>query len=219
MEEIKDKKVAGLGLTPAVKDAIPAFVPGKDGKAIQLEPPTYLDYGNYRSRCFGNFDKCGNGWSTVMWVFVTSTDGSYPENILSSGGRTNGANVGISLQYFKDGYIKCTLKTSTFVYIGNVKMALKIWYHIAVTWSPKFGLAIFRNGKLASEVKTGTFKSVVPDSYPNFIIGTRNDKVNNDSDYYGKCLIDDLIIWEKRLPPGKISEIYYTPNYNVTNVN
>jgi hypothetical protein len=151
-----------------------------------------------------------------MWVYITGTDGSHPEYIISSGGQTGSCNVGVTLQYYAAGYFSCTVKTSSSKYsIPKVNMAVKTWYHLVVTWSPAKGLAIFVNGKLAVEMKTGTSKSVVTDSYSNFTIGTPNNNVlKKATDYYGKCLIDDLIVWEKSLSAETLSELYNTPNYN-----
>jgi hypothetical protein len=214
MDEIKDNKIVGLGLTPTVGGGIPSFSPGKDGKAMRMKYPTYLDFGDQRSRCLGNFDRCSNGWTVAMWLQISNVDDI--GFILSSGGHTPYSNTGIALTYHKGGFMKCILKTSTTEWQAQVVMSLQTWYHVVIAWSPQNGLAVFLNGKFTIEIKAGTGRSSSTDSYRTFTIGVPNNIPTNDSadaPYYGDGFIDDLIIWEKNLSAEDITNLYYSPNY------
>jgi hypothetical protein len=220
MDEVKDNKIVGLWLTPTVVGGIPSFVTGKDGKAIHIKHPIYLDYGNQRSRCLGNYDLCSNGWTVAMWVYMTSIDGREPDYILSSGAQTISCNVGIAVLYYNTGKLRCMLKNSHRTFDANVTMNLKIWFHLTITWSEDAGLMIYLNGNLATEDKVGKPKSPVADSFPKSTIGIPNTLINFNTsslyiDMFGMCFLDDFIIWERRLSAVTISDLYNSPNYGV----
>ncbi|XP_064622616.1 uncharacterized protein LOC135484853 [Lineus longissimus] len=216
MDEIKDDKLVGYGLIPTF-GVKPAFEPGKDGNAIRMQYPTYLDYGDQRHRCLGNFDKCSSGWTAAMWLynFDGNRHGGY---FLSTGGQT--ASIGMALVYYNDAngdYIKCLLKTSRMKWSKSVKMSVQIWYHIAITWSTDNGLAIYLNGHLVIEQKTGKDETTTVDISRNFTIGVPNNILSlsdfSQANYYPNGYIDDLMVWEKSLSAELIADLYNTPNY------
>ncbi|XP_064623231.1 adhesion G-protein coupled receptor D1-like [Lineus longissimus] len=220
MEEVKDGKLVGHGFTPTVKnavppDTVPRFVSGKVGKAVHIKHPIFFDFGDHRSRCFGNPDKCNNGFTAAMWVYILSaTDNE--GYIISSGGQTYQSNVGVAVLHVKAGYVLYEVRTTSHKYTGKVNIGLLEWYHLAFTWSVQDGLEIYMNGKRVVKNTTVTTKTLVPDLHTTFSIGNANNNLFGFSKFFGKCYMDDLIVWEKRLTAQSISELYYTPNYGTT---
>ncbi len=180
-----------------------------------MDAVTLLIFGNIlldRSDCFGQASPCLYGFTTVMWLKLSSIMFTAQDlYIISSGGQTSSTREGIGIAVL----VKSSLLFVT-VRNGDKRLAWTrndisapqdTWFHLGIIWKEESGLVIYINGL---EAATDT----QPSSYSHSgSAGANGDlmyvgKPNNAYGKFGTFVIDDWYFWNTTLKSEHMMEIY-----------
>ncbi len=92
-------------------------------------------------------------------------------------------------------------------YTGTTSLVINTWYHIVATWDSTGRHQTYVNGVLDLDVVSSTFDTINGTSATALHIGSQN----NSSRFFNGA-IDDVQLFNKKLSPSEILNLYNAPN-------
>ena len=194
-----DSLTDGLTANNAVRDD-EAVV----GSSIKLSSAnnSWIDLGNHQSACFGNTDKCSNGFTLYLWLHII--DFPYIQNIIISSGST-----GYTI-YGYDSKIAFSVTTEDAIWTREVDIVYKTWMFLVFQWNEQLNYSsIYLNGLKVEDpyesyqTNTGLTETV----YGNVAIGVIPQNVTGEAMSFDGY-VDELYFWDYLVSSGDIWSTY-----------
>ena len=180
------------------------LVDGKRGKALYTNGvDQWVDLGNQKDNCMGDFEKCLNGFVMSLWLKMYRIGTNDVGEFYFTTGGDNGVGLAqtnmILNVHFRSlsGYYWPVHSPTT--------LSLHTWYHIVVTWESPNGAKTYINGALVSERQSHV--GIVPSNngQPNVTLG-----VSNILQSPGKMEMDELRVLDAVMNEHDIWRLYIT---------
>ena len=199
MDEIQGSTLMGsiAGNLPSSATIVPGMVAG----ALYTNGlDQVVDYGDHRTQCFHQPDRCTEGVTFSMWLKIMSSSesvvfdcgGLYPDSIGYAMRRTSGGAFRVGVQGE-------TTVTSTDILSWN----LNEWVHLVVTYERSAGVQLYKNGCQLGRQNTPRDRTSTITRLPHLFLGGRaygDDKA--------EMAMDNMLIWHEILTAGEIWQIY-----------
>ena len=211
-DNIADSKA--LGAINATLYNNPLEVNGIQGKALSFNGINqYADYGNQTSRCFGHVSMCLYGFTTVMWLNISSQSFvSGNKFILSSGGQTSHVSRGGITILLKNSllYIAVRHGQDGLVWkVDNIQVPQDVWFHLGVIWSYERGLDIYINCEKVADTGPVTYTANSnKDATGGLYMQLAKPNTDTDNAKKGAFILDEWYFWESAFTPEFICYIY-----------
>ena len=151
-----------------------------------------------------------------MWLYLHSPIDDQVGYILSSGSEFNNANTGaVNIGRYNDGIFVVIRVRDTEWHgrewnTGNLRVPMREWFHLAVTWKMDGYLKAYRNGQLSKSLSPSNVSITQPLLTDNTMyLGQTSDQ------QYGSAnaAIDELYIWIYQKNEAEIQELGLSSEY------
>ena len=201
MDEMVEQLILGNPNATAFNGA--QLLNGKVGLALYTNGvDQWVDLGNQRHSCAGNFHRCNSGFVMVMWMKAHS-DGF----VLSSGGQ-HADSMGVALK-LQQTILRARFRQELVFWAlrGTFGVSFEVWYHVAMTWDAATGGKCYVNGVLDAQgdIATSQLSNREGNTYAKFILASGNI----DPPYQAAGVaIDELRIWDVAANETLMWQIY-----------
>ncbi len=162
---------------------------------------------HFRSQCFGQVSLCLYGFTTVMWLKLSSAMFTNEDlYVISSGGQTSYTNQGGIAILVKDSLLYITIRDANqhlHWKKTDILAPKDAWFHLGIIMSVSNALKIYVNGTEVATAQSISYSPSGSTGYP-----MQLGKANTGSIKFGTFSIDEWYFWDLTLTAEQITEIY-----------